>query len=145
MNEIDQDAAAFFEQVAQKELLFSGRMTAYEHKHLKPGDPVPNIKPAEAVRKAWILDAQWSDCPVEIEDIVRQLWRMNELGNDRYILKLSIEDMVENYADEAEAEVWQNEEPRGWVNQKIDFVTLAAYLRSKGIKDDEDVWIHWWW
>jgi hypothetical protein len=140
------EVSAFHAAVAKEELVLSGICSAYEHKLVKAGQDIPKLaeNTLPAVRKAWVLDAQWSDCPVEIEKIVRQLWRLNELGNDRYLLKMSIDDMEEGHDEGDTSEVWKGM-PDGWQQEKIDYVKLAAYLRSKGVADDDVVWFHWWW
>lgn len=75
-----------------------------------------------SVKKVWFLDAQWSDLPVEIEDEVRQIWKECGLGNDNYICKRTVDD-----------ELFE------------DYPKIYLWCRYKGIPEDEDVIIHWWW
>lgn len=102
-----------------------------------------------ALKQQWVLDAQWTDCPVEIEEIVKNLWRYHELGNDNYMLRRSINDFLEIEQDGFEVEQWfwgeTEEEKKGWVVAPASLQPLIDYLREKGIPDDEDIIIHWWW
>lgn len=105
----------------------------------------------QALRKNWVLDVQWSDCPKEVEDEVKQLWLYFELGNDNYVLIRSISDFIEMEEDGQMLEEWVDEDPNnpekewGWIKVPAAFPNLKKYLREGGIKDDEEVWIHWWW
>lgn len=54
--------------------------------------------PTPSVRKEWYFDVQWSDCPQYVEDEVQQLWGDYELGNDRYIAKVDLdEELFDRY------------------------------------------------
>lgn len=103
-------------------LEYSGQTSSYTHKWNpdKPNDP----KTKSGLRKVWFLDAQWSTCPIEVENEVKMLWRDCDLGNDDYMLKRSVEDLLE------------------W-GDKTKY--LVQYIREHGIPDDEEVVIHWWW
>lgn len=102
---------------------FSGRTTAYSHKfddwNTKPCNGSP------ALSKVWYLDVQWSDCPVEVESEVIKMWRNYELGNDNYILKFTLEELL----NEEEAEL------------TVKFIKE----RQPDIANDELIIIHWWW
>ncbi len=76
-------------------------------------------------KKVILFDVQWSDCPVEIEDEVRKLWQAWELGNDHCIIKWDWHFDCEDYPDGC---------PQ-----------IAAFLRSKGFTEDDEILIHWWW
>jgi hypothetical protein len=68
-----------------------------------------------------VFDVQWSDCPVEVEEEVRRLWRWQELGkNTAYFRwdRISKHDVC--------------------VNDEDDFLTSTAVLKQFGeIEDDE--------
>ena len=83
---------------------------------------------AHCVKTAKFMDIQWSDCPVEIEEIVKKMWSAYELGNDYCFLKFtSFNDLKEK------------------IDEEEDFKTFIEYCRSQGIKDNELCVIHWWW
>ena len=75
-----------------EKLSYSGRTSAYEHKH---GDTWKENKftGAPAVTTVKLINAQWSNMPVEVEAEVKELWRYCELGNDHYYWEGSISDM----------------------------------------------------
>ena len=92
------------------------------------------------------MDAQWSTCPIEVENQVRVLWRFGELGNDKYIFKTTIEELLE-FQDNPEdytCEQW-NDEKRKWEEKPITTDAIVQYLREMGVGDNEQVLIHWWW
>jgi len=112
-----------------------------------------------ALTKQWVLDAQWTDCPTEVEAAVKHLWRRYELRNDHCMLRLSVNDLFE-MAEVPEGETnptevtitvkqwfWgeTDEEKKGWVKAPADLKPLTDYLRENGIPDDQQVIIHWWW
>lgn len=101
--------------------------------------------PKNSVTKKWFFDVQWSDCPVEIEELVSSLWSKYELGNDNYILKTSPLDCRETLT--GSKFVWgpTKEEQLGWVEHELDGNLLADFLVGKGVGEEEDVIIHWWW
>ena len=65
-----------------------------------------------------IFNAQWTDCPTEVEDEVRKLWRDMEYGNDHYYYS------------------WDSEE------DGEDYPIIDEYLKSQDITK---CLIHWWW
>ena len=99
---------------------YSGKTSSYHHKWNDTENPDDVNK---AVRKVWFLDAQWSDCPIEVEDEVKKLWSDYDLGNDNYILKYSHK--------------WHG----------LDYPIIAQYIKEQipNLPDDEEVIIHWWW
>lgn len=103
---------------------YSGRTTSYSHQF----DDWKNKPPSDrkAFRKQLVLDAQWSDCPIEVEEDVRKIWATYELGNDDYIFKYRIGEHV-------------------YKNGANEFPVLEQYLREQGAGVGETVWIHWWW
>jgi hypothetical protein len=103
---------------------FSGRTTNHAPIHDDRWKTADKGEPA--VRKQWVFDVQWSDCPVEIEEEVIRLWRDEELGNDRYISKYEIGLFTE--------ETYGRSYP-----------LIDEYLMSQGLTENDEVWIHWWW
>lgn len=75
-----------------------------------------------ALKQVTILDVQWSDCPEEVRDDVRELWIDRELNNDNCIVKYARNFDVEEYSEA--------------------YPTLYRYLEENNIKE---CWIHWWW
>ena len=102
----------------------------------------PYIK--NALRKILFLDVKWTNCPIEVEDQVRDLWRLHELGNDNYILKESIESLIEYETNNVMVEQWDNKEIK-YKEVPLKTDAIVQYLREQGVKDDEQVIIHWWW
>ena len=74
----------------------------------------------EPLRKQLVLDVQWSNCPIEVVDEVKDIWKNNCYGNDNFIHKYKIKSHDQYHH-------------------------LNRYLSKKGVGDDEVVWIHWWW
>lgn len=130
---------------------WSGKTSAYAHKHGDFRDnPVPQNTP-NGVRKITVLDAQWTTCPIEVYNEVSDLWRAQELGNDRYIYKTSIEGLEElgseDYPYMVKHWYWgeTQEEQRGWVEEPGSVALIIKYLREQGVTENENVWIHFWW
>jgi hypothetical protein len=75
-----------------------------------------------SVYKQWYFNAQSTDCPIEVEDEVRNLWEEIGLGNDNYIYHTK-------------------------VNQKLfkNYPKIYFWLKHKGVPNNEEVIIHWWW
>ena len=134
----------------ESKIEWSGRTSAYVHKH-EPWQGADLSGTPNGVRKVYFLDAQWSTCPIEVEEQVKDLWRMYDLGNDRYMLRRSINDLLDDASPEAGnmVEHWHwgptKEEQLGWVEQPACFDAIVQYLREQGVPDDEEVIIHWWW
>lgn len=104
----------------------------------------------EALRKCWILDAQWSDLSKEAKEEVSNLWRMMELGNDHYVHQTTINELRDlSERDDVKTEVflWGEEknEQKGWVEVPFTCNHLLAYLEQRLDNHDEDIWIHYWW
>jgi len=122
-------------------VVWSGKTASYHHKMFDTPNP-PYIK--NALRKILFLDVQWTNCPIEVEDQVRDLWRLHELGNDNYILKESIESLIEYETNNVMVEQWDNKEIK-YKEVPLKTDAIVQYLREQGVKDDEQVIIHWWW
>ncbi len=78
--------------------------------------------PSTSVKKQWVLDVQWSDCPQFVEDEARKLWRDYGLGNDNYISKQDVDEELED-----------------------SYPAIYHWLLHNGVPKGEEVWIHWWW
>lgn len=130
-------------------LKFSGQTTAYEHKHGDKWKASPGHGD-ECLKLVKFLDVQWSNCPVEIEDVVKQMWTRRELGNDNYILKTDFDQLDEAIAETDEDPTChttrcydRNSMTR--VERQINYRLLKDFLVSKGVNPGETVYIHWWW
>jgi hypothetical protein len=86
------------------------------------------IQKQPALKKVWFLDPISTDCPIEIENIIRNLWGMFEFGNDNYFYSTSISDLEE----------WDLE-----MEDEINL--LISYLKENGIQSNETVLLHYWW
>ncbi len=124
-------------------IVWSGITSSYHHKWNK----TPNPPDTEAgLRKVWFLDAQWSTCPIEVENQVKDLWRLLSLGNDHYMIKTSLEDLTEYEEDDVEVEAWDDAQSK-WSTKRLRTNAILQWLREQApdIKDDEQIVIHWWW
>lgn len=106
---------------------WSGRTSLHGHKDENWRDYVITDNDRRGVHHVVMLDAQWSTCPVEVEQQVKDLWRAYELGNDHYIIKTSINDLLEVHSVEHPNDL------------------IVQYLRENNVGEDEQVIIHWWW
>lgn len=95
-----------------------------------------------ALQKQWVLNAQWTDIPEEVEAQVQALWRFKEFGNDHYIFIGSIDDLVDLGFNEPLVEEWID---GSWKQVPLKTDLLVEYLKGKGVLDNETVYIHWWW
>tara|TARA_B100000929_G_scaffold108179_1_gene85691 strand:- start:321 stop:650 length:330 start_codon:yes stop_codon:yes gene_type:complete len=106
----------------QEEFLksLSGRTTSHSHKFGDWQQKEPNG--SDSVKQVTVLDAQWSDCPVEVEDEVKQIWTDFELGNDRYVYQTQMDDQL-----------------------REEYPKVYLWLQHKGVKEGQEVWVYWWW
>lgn len=96
-------------------VVWSGKTTASECNYRKPKN---------AFRKVWFFDVQWSDCPVEVKEQVKERWRELELGNDCYIFKTTRADL---YYDKH-------------------YLILQFLLEKEpNLGNDEQIIVHYWW
>lgn len=127
-------------------LKYSGRTTLHCHKFKDWKDkPLPE-NPNPGLKKVWMLDAQWSTCPVEVESQIQDLWRFNELGNDDYIMKTCIK-RLQHIGDPSSnnlVERW-SDEPMGWFKGPLKTDLIVQYLKEHNLDDEDLVIIHWWW
>lgn len=95
--------------------VYSGRTTSYSHKRNDWETYPPNGQ--EAIQKVTVFEVQWSNCPVEVEREVKDLWSNNDLGNDVFYYH--------------------------WVGDRAEtYPLIAEYLQSKNVTE---CLIHWWW
>src|SRR5690606_15050579 len=100
------------------------------------------FKLKKCLTKKWFVDAQWSDCPVEVREAVGFIWRYYELGNDRHIIKTSIRDLEEPFIEDDVDSFLEDDSKELEVQQKI----VANYIRKTqpSIGIDEEIILHWW-
>ena len=96
---------------------YSGRTTAYEHKHKDWQSKGLNVG-KDCIQNKTIFEVQWSNCPIEVEVEVKKLWADRELRNDNCYAGWDSEEMAEDYP------------------------VINEYLLSRGV---EKCLIHWWW
>ena len=117
-----------------------GRTTLHKHKFDDWKNHPVTEQDKKGLRKVSFLDVQWSTCPVEVQDQVRDLWVDYELGNDHSIIKASINDLKEMAGDFYEEEGIKED----YKTTKTD--AIVQYLKEQGItNDEEEIIIHWWW
>jgi len=93
---------------------WSGKTTAFKGDKNTPS----------GFRKVWMLDVQWSDCPVEVKERVKVLWRDYECGNDKYVIKADLGMLIEN-----------------------EEYIIVQYILEKcpDLDEEEDIFIYFWW
>lgn len=96
---------------------YSGRTTAYEHKFDNWKDVDVSTIPY-ALNSQIVFEVQWSDCPIEVADEVKRLWKDITLGNDYFYFS--------------------------WISSEYgeDYPIINEYLLSNNV---EECLIHWWW
>lgn len=122
----------------------SGRTTLHKHKFNNWMENPIVDEDNKGVKKVWMLDAQWSTCPIEVEDQIKDLWRLWENGNDKYVIKTTIKDLIEDEELKTLVEKWDND-IGNWVEIELKTDLVVSYLRENGVGDNETVLIHWWW
>ena len=96
---------------------YSGRTTCYEHKHGDSWKKTPGAG-SDCIQQVILFDVQWSNCPIEVEEEVKKLWREEDFGNDCFYYK------------------WNSEMDRAL------YPIIDSYLTSRGV---EKCLIRWWW
>jgi hypothetical protein len=106
---------------------YSGRTTCYEH---KKGDGWKETPGAgnDCIQQVTVFEVQWSNCPVEVCEEVRELWKEYGYGNDHYY----------HWWDDSESERDEN----GVSEASECYPIIADYLRSRNVTK---CLIHWWW
>ena len=120
----------------------SGRTSLYQHKFDDWKKYTPSGTDNQGLKKVWFLDAQWSTCPVEVEDEIKNLWMYYELGNDVFMKKTSINKLKVLQSSE---ELFEKLVDKEWKEVPLKFDNLIPYIESHGIDEDDMVIIHWWW
>lgn len=115
----------------------SGITSSFHHKWHTTPNPEP-VAPGARMQR--VIEAQWTDCPKEVEDVVRKLWRFNELGNNNYFLSESIFSLLELWTAGYRVDF-------DYEDRDIDTRPLIAYILESfpDIEPEDEVWIHWWW
>lgn len=93
------------------------------------------FKDTPALEKVWMLEAQWTNCPKEVKDEIRELWHHYELGNDHYTWQTSILELTEALEDREE----------DCCCSVPGCPLLIAYLKAHNIPEDDYVYLHYWW
>lgn len=105
--------------------VYSGKTTSQN-----PGDPKYWIVPApNSIQTMTVFNVQWSDCPVEVEEEVQDLWHTNELRNDSCYFRWD-RDAIEDEGAETEIPIREL------------YPLIDEFLQSRGIST---CLIHWWW
>lgn len=130
-------------EMTTEKIVWSGKTSSYHHKWHDTPNP-PDVK--SGLRKVWFLDAQWTDCPIEVEQQVKDLWQGHDLGNDHYMLKRSLDDLEETEESGYQVDRWDDEaKTYTKVPLKTDAIRQWILEKVPDIPKDEDVIIHWWW
>src|SRR4051812_38994575 len=95
---------------------YSGRTSSLQHKRVDWQEYKGPFTPAFS--QETVFNAQWTDCPFEVEEEVQKLWQNREYGNDNYYHNWSSVDDGKRHP------------------------VIDEYLKSKGITK---CLIHWWW
>lgn len=145
-----------------EKLPYSGRTSAYEHKHGETWKETP-FAGSPAVTTIKLINAQWSNMPVEVEAEVIEFWRYCELGNDNYYWQGSIAELdaiMESYEDNGEedeeagieVEYWVSKQPDnpdndhwGWKKKYTTLPYFRQWLEEQGFEYEEKFLLHWWW
>ena len=86
---------------------------------------------SEAIRTVKLIEATWTNMPLEVQREVRELWIMLEYGNDVYYYNGSIQDL----------EDWIE----GVDNPDFKVDNLCKWLRENGFKNEDRFLLHFWW
>ena len=112
---------------------YSGRTSAHMHKFDDWKDHPGPFAPA--ISQMTVFNAQWTDCPIEVENEVKRMWGDHELGNDSHYDKWDRD--ADHYTLTPDGEISDVDSTFALVYPLID-----EYLMSHGISK---CLIHWWW
>lgn len=103
-----------------KPIKWCGKTGSYHHKH----NDTPNPKETpKALVKTWVLNAQWSDCPIEVQEEVARVYSDSDnLYNNSY-WKMTLHELI------------------------CDFPIIAQYLieQDLNIELNDIILINYWW
>lgn len=126
---------------------YSGRTSAHCHKF---GDweskDISDVDPA--ITQTVLFNAQWTDCPVEVEAEVKVLWKWKEFGNDNFYFNWDRDKeywyspSFEPFGEKRSYECEDDEDDAKDAPLSEIFPIIDEYLMSKGV---EKCLIHWWW
>lgn len=121
----------------------SGRTTLHCHKfdNWREKEIPEDANPA--VSKVWLFEAQWTLCPVEVEEQIKHLWELYEFENDNYYISTSIRDLLEIEEEAVLAD--RPAEGGGWEVAPVKTNLIVDELRKVGVGEEDKVLIHWWW
>lgn len=102
-------------------ITWSGKTSSYHHKWNDTPNP-DDVK--EGFRQVFLLDAQWTTCPIEVENEVKKMWHEYECGNDNYYVRTRLNDI-----------------------DKDKYPAIIQYITEQkpDIDPSEHILIHWWW
>ena len=101
-----------------------------------------------AISKITVLQTTWTDCPVEIQEVIGHMWRDRELGNDHHIIKTSLIDLSELISEGPHMVNAYNSKKGVREDIEINYQLLLDYLEKNlgpDAKADEEIWLHLWW
>lgn len=108
--------------VIENPVTWSGKTSSFHHKwHDTPNPPGEK----KGFRKVWLLDAQWTDCPIEVMEQVSDMWHDDDrLHNDVCVISADLSFLLEN-----------------------ERFIVAQYVLEQcpDIQEDELILIHYWW
>ena len=115
---------------------YSGRTSSHAHKFddWKSKD----CNGCQAIQKATIIEAQWSNMPIEVYEEVADLWRWMEFGNDYYYYHTSVEELKEMQED-SQTDFYEDRK------EKLVLDYLFQWLDENGFKGNQRFLLHFWW
>ena len=122
----------------------SGRTTCLEHRQAGDNWKYIQERGDECIQHPTVLEVQWSNCPVEVEAAVREMWASYEYQNDHVYHAWQMDDVEPDpyEYDLTTLEELMEYEPNE-VPDKFRWPLIQSFLESKGLKGR--VLIHWWW
>lgn len=129
------------------EHIWSGRTSSYEHKRNDWKEvPLPEKIKGSGFKQWWVLNAQWTDCPVEVENQVKDIWQTLEYGNDNFYYKTSLSDLIDLSEEAGTVRAWDDVLCKR-IEKPFDVTAITKWVKEQRpeMKDDEEFLIHWWW
>ncbi len=72
----------------------------------------------DCIKQVTVFEVQWTNCPVEVKEEVKRLWKNCEFGNDYFYYN------------------WEA------IEDSDSYPLIHEYLSSRGVTE---CLIHWWW